>query len=358
VGPLREAFSEEPGCSALVAGADLEDRRAAGTALSFLKMHLAVRPVRAIGGQRRVAIRACWVDAGPESGLRPVKDVEPPRGEAEIGAGSTCPCGSLQHREGLMPGPSIARIAEPEDPRRCAERQAPVAHPGAGGTDPRIGREHLPEALVWDRQRLSVERRLSAFGRQIGLPLLAGDDLNAILRHAAQVRHEAAQRRRRFLSFADGGGGRSETNVFRGDPERLPHPAQQQRHLCRLRADVAVRLVQHDPAQRALRTLEDRSVLSPHQHVFEHRGVSDENRGWILPQPLAVRHHPAAGPFMGWQRLFEMSVVERVGDPTRQGRNPLAEPLALAVDQSVQRVEDDGLHAPPPPGRRLPQEVV
>ena len=89
-----------------------------------------------------------------------------------------------------------------------------------------------------------------------------------------------------------------------------------------------------------------RPILGADQHVFEHGDVGDEQRRRAGAQPLPVDdlfRRTAAFGFLGGAR--QVAVVEAIADPSAEWLRPGREPLALALDQRIEGIEHDRLHA-------------
>src|SRR5690606_20070876 len=111
---------------------------------------------------------------------------------------------------------------------------------------------HLVQCVESDRLRFARLRRRRATA-------VTGDDDNSIQRHASDVGQELAQLLV-GLRTTDRRRGRDVAQVLRSYAERVRDAPQQQRQLCCRRTDVAVGLVDDDPAQLALRRVTDAAV--------------------------------------------------------------------------------------------------
>ena len=148
----------------------------------------------------------------------------------------------------------------------------------------------------------------------------------------------------------------------------MEHAAQQQRYFRRRRSDIAVRLVDHDPAQQALRGLKDRLILAPDRHIFEHRRVGDEDRRRVAPERRTITDlfgRPCLVGVAVTLALVEHQPVEqREANVAGKGRCPTLQPLFLTRDQSVERVQHERPHARKTPAARrfrsidLAREIV
>ena len=160
------------------------------------------------------------------------------------------------------------------------------------------------------------------------------------------MRHELRQRRAGLPSIANGGRGRNEAHLIRRHTEGVQYTTHQQGDLRGLRADVGMRLIQHDPPQLALGCLQDGAIVRPNQQVLEHGRVGDQNRRGLTSQQRTT-------PDFLWMlvlytcRYFVggIAVIETESYSSIKARGPGPQPFTLAVDQRVERVEKERLGA-------------
>nr|WP_240547654.1 hypothetical protein [Paracoccus sp. J56] len=197
-------------------------------------------------------------------------------------------------------------------------------------------------------------RTLCGQNRRIFLPL---DNRDPCLILTGERRRESTQLCRSIRFATNRGRGRHQPHIFRGNSEPRPHPTQQKRHLCRLAANIAVGLIQNDPAQGTLADLKQRPVLRPQQQIFEHGDIGHQNfrrafadlRARAQFDPVRFDHSFPFG-------LGCVTIQKREADPASQTRRPGREALALALDQGVQRIEQDSPH--PATGSWIGQDVL
>jgi hypothetical protein len=229
--------------------------------------------------------------------------------------------------QALGPLDQVSRAARGSVRRRPGSRSVPPASARApparvsarfiSGHQLRGQRRHLPMSL---HDLYPVESDAGHVGEKLGQP-----------------------RTRRVGAVAKGGRGGDEAHLLGAGAEGVQHPPQQQGQLGRLGAHVAVGLVDDDPAQPALRTVQDRPVLVAHQHVLQHGGVGDQ-------RAAAGRCAACGGPAprrgrLGWQCSGRVAVVEAESQAAPEGSGPGDEPLLLALDERVQRIEKDRANA-------------
>lgn len=106
-----------------------------------------------------------------------------------------------------------------------------------------------------------------------------------------------------------------------------------------------MRFVEDDPAQLALRFLEDAAILRTGEHVFEHGDVRHEQVRGRAAQRLAISDLGWGGLLERFARLGSVAIVQRIGNAAVEGLDPRSEPLALRVDQRVQRIKDQPAYA-------------
>ena len=114
-------------------------------------------------------------------------------------------------------------------------------------------RPELPPQPGWIeiRKLHGVQPLIATDGREIWCRGLPFDDAYATGAHSGEIRYKTGQFLARALAFADRRGGCDKPRLIGINTKRGPHPAQEQRHLGRLRADVSMGLIEHDPAQTA-----------------------------------------------------------------------------------------------------------
>ena len=136
--------------------------------------------------------------------------------------------------------------------------------------------------------------------------------------------------------------------------------AEQQRQFRSLRTDVRMRLVKDDPSQLAARLIQDRSVFRAYQHVFQHRGVGNEQRCRGLPEcPPRNLFGPGFHLLVGWHGFSGFAVVQAKPNVAAEAVAPGAQAVALTVDQRIQGIEEQR----PDPGERamvgpVPRQVL
>ena len=99
-----------------------------------------------------------------------------------------------------------------------------------------------------------------------------------------------------------------------------------------------VRLVDDDPAQRALGLGQNRGIFGPHEHVFQHRGVGDQDRRGIGPQGPAVEHF--AGP-RGFSLRWRLAIVQAVADASAEWFCPGGQAITLAFNEGIEGVQEE-----------------
>ena len=122
------------------------------------------------------------------------------------------------------------------------------------------------------------------------------------------------------------------------------HTAQQKRKLRSLRAYITVCFIEYYPFQCALGFLQNGCVFRSHQHIFQHGCVGKKDRGRTCPQLIAGEYFIGVFFFMSRQTFGSSSVVEAKADVAAKASRPGIEPVSLATDECVERVEKKGTY--------------
>jgi hypothetical protein len=118
-----------------------------------------------------------------------------------------------------------------------------------------------------------------------------------------------------------------------------------------------VRLVEDNPAQAPLRRLEYWRIGWSQEKIFEHRNICYEDRGWAPANISSALQLDIRGSLAGSARsLGRVAVEEREPDLPTKSLGPSSKPLALALDQRVERIEQNCAY--PSAMNRLAKDVV
>ena len=113
-----------------------------------------------------------------------------------------------------------------------------------------------------------------------------------------------------------------------------------------------MRFVDHDPAQKTLRFSEDRLILTPDRHIFEHRGVGDKDWRRVAAKRCPIADLLGCSCFVGIAVAFafveHQPVEQREADIAAERRGPPLKPLLLAGDEGIERIEHQRPHAAQP----------
>ena len=107
-----------------------------------------------------------------------------------------------------------------------------------------------------------------------------------------------------------------------------------------------MRFVEHDPAELPTGLPKDRSILGPHEHVFQHRRVGDQHGGRPVPESFPGYLLCPRSPLVLGRRLLRgLSVVEAEPDVVPEAVAPSPQAVSLAVDERIQRIQEQCAHA-------------
>ncbi len=268
-----------------VAQHQFEAGRAAEATLPVAGLDRAEAPARIGCGKLGIAPRTGRVHAGGHTAERAMEQMRPPGQQARATGRADGTRGRVEQRLRT----AVVRRVVAQQPRNARQPHGPAIHRPPQCLQTRMRRQLPPELFtIQPGERVRRQRRIRPWRRQCGLRRTALDHLDRWRRLSRQRGQKVAEPVLCVVLAADGGRGRDQPHLPWRHAKGGAYAAQQQRHLGRLRAGIGVRLVQHDPAQRPLRCLQDRRIRRAQQQVFEHRDVGHEDLGRQATDVAAV----------------------------------------------------------------------